>query len=106
MRSTPSLSRNPSTLTPQELAYTPDPDDGMFWMTKEDAFLHFWTFDVCKVQTAGKIPPPVITDKKRFERAQKKNHSSGIEAFVGTFESSSGTLVNIIPMGPQQVSEP
>ena len=31
----------------QELGYTPDPDDGLFWMAKEEAFAHFWGFTVC-----------------------------------------------------------
>ena len=34
----------------QVLCYEEDPEDGLFWMAKDDALSHFWTFTVCMLQ--------------------------------------------------------
>jgi len=52
----------------QELNHTEDPDDGLFWMSKEEAFLHFWSFQVCMVGGKPRVQKNLITDTKRAAR--------------------------------------
>jgi hypothetical protein len=65
---------NPSSLPPSlpdppslhpSLPPSINPDDGLFWMSKEDAFRHFWNFTVCKVENgrSGTCARPALVLK-------------------------------------------
>ena len=52
----------------QELNHTEDPNDGLFWMSKDETFLHFWSFEVCMVGDKPRIQPNQISDARRAAR--------------------------------------
>ena len=65
----------------EELQYAADPDDGLFWMEWTEACNYFWSFNVCKVETAGKREPTPISEEKREQRAIQKQ-ASGFDLVV------------------------
>jgi len=73
----------------QELNYKEDPEDGLFWMDKNDFFNHYWTMSVCMVNTKGKapikLPPDDPDDPKRKARKDLKRIAELVEALVGDY---------------------
>jgi len=49
----------------QELNYKEDPEDGLFWMDKNDFFNHYWTMSVCMVNTNGRVSADKLADKRQ-----------------------------------------
>lgn len=68
----------------QELNHTEDPDDGLFWMAKEDAFKYFWSFTVCMTtDTSERRPESEITDAQRQQRKALREQTSGMKQIAG-----------------------
>ena len=71
------------------LNHTEDPDDGLFWMAKEDVFKFFWSFTVCMMtDTSARRPESEITDAQREQRKALREQTSGVKQETGAANDS------------------